>query len=143
MIYRVTVEDLPQVVDLAKWFYYKMNPEGGEFSAESWQNAWGQLLKNGQGFILRRGNTEAVGMILYPDPNDGKLCAGFGFWYVAEDDTSLASGILHQRMEDDLRRMGVSRIFFSNLINDRQQKVDRFLLHAGYRPVEVMYRKDL
>jgi hypothetical protein len=142
MIERVTVEDLPKVADLAKWFYYRMNPEGN-FSTEAWLKAWTHLLSSGSGLILRRGNLEAIGIILYPDPNDGLLAAGFGFWYVAADDDSLANGLLHQRLMDDLRAMGVNRSLFSNLIGPRYDRVGRFLLHAGYRPVEVVHRKDL
>lgn len=142
MIDRVTVEDLPKVIDLAKWFYCKMNPEG-EFSAEAFLGAWTRLLGTGSGLILRRGNLEAIGVILYPDPNDGKLAAGFGFWYVAGDDDSLANGVLHQRLMDELKAIGVKHSFFANRIGPRYDRVEKFLLHDGYRPQEVVFRKEL
>lgn len=142
MIEQVRVKDLSKVVDLAKWFYHKLNPEG-EFCAESFVSAWTYLLQGGMALILRRGESEAIGVILYPDPNDGKLAAGVGFWYFADEDHSLANGLLYHELEAALRARNVRKVFFSNLINHRSERVEKFLLHAGYRPVEVHFRKDL
>ena len=142
MISLVTVEELPKVVDLAQWFYCRLNPQG-EFSRESFLSAWTNILRGGMGFIMKRGDLEAIGVLIYPDPYDGKLAAGTAFWYVAGDDNSLACGMLHRELETALRKHGVSKIFFSNLIHFRYGRVEKFLLHAGYQPVEVHFRKDL
>jgi hypothetical protein len=148
MIATLKSSDLKEVVGLAKWFYLKMNPGAlDEFNSDAFIATWSKLIDSGIGIVVKRqgnsGIAEAIGMILYPDPNTGKMAAGFGFWYIAAEDDSLANGFLHERMEDELRERGIKRIFFSNLLNDRYDKVEKFLLHAGYRPVEVHFRKDL
>jgi hypothetical protein len=142
MITTATVEDLPKVLDLAKWFYCKVSPEG-EFSAEAFLKAWTHLLSTGSGLIMRRGDMEAIGVILYPDPNDGFLAAGFSFWYVAGDDNSLANGLLHNELMGKLKSLGVRRSFCANRLGPRYSRVEKFLLHDGYRPEEVVFRKDL
>lgn len=145
MISLATVEDLPRVTKLAAQFYTKLNPEGC-FNPDAFVATYSSLLASGSAVILKRDKDgtvlEAIAAILYADPYDGALAAGFGFWFIAGDDDSLANDLLHHRLEQELRRRGVVRQFTTALIGERQLRVERFLKAAGYRAVEVGYRKD-
>jgi len=141
-----TSEELPAVADLAKWYFYKCGSIG-EFDAGSFVTAWTDLLRSGAGYITKRTNgnpepQEAMGVLIYPDPNRGQRVAAATFWY-AQDDSSMASGLLHERTLREARERGAVGFYSTALINERYGKVSGFFLGSGYKPVEVHFYKEL
>lgn len=146
MITTVTAEELPRVAGLAGWFFHQTGSLG-EFDTASFIRSWTGLLHARLGFIMKRTNgtpepQEAIGVLLYPDPNTGKNVAATAFWY-AQDDNSLAGGLLHERVLREAKERGAVRFFVTGLLNQRFGRVEKFLLHAGYKPIEVHYYKDI
>lgn len=146
MIALATVDDLKQVADLGKQFYLKLH-QADRFHFKAFLAAWTQYLATGFGLIVKRTSDhevkEAVGMLFYDDPNDGAKSAANVFWYVSDDESSLASGLVYDRLEKEVRARGTVRMFMSNLVGERFEQVGNFLFHAGYVPVESHHRKDL
>lgn len=146
MITLATVEDLNHVADLGKGFYLKLNKSDG-FNFKAFVSAWTTYLITGFGLIVKRtvdhDVKEAVGTLFYDDPNDGVKSAQGSFWYVSDDDSSLASGLVYDRLEQEVVRHGARRLFISSQIGERFVKVGKFLSHAGFHPVEMIHRKDL
>jgi len=146
MIGIATADDLVGVADIASWYFYRCK-KLGEFNRDVFCSTWQRLLQSGIGLIIKRTNgtnvTEAIGVIVFPDPFDGKLAAQSAFWYVIEESKGLEGGMLHLEAERILVERGVERIFMTSLINQRECKVGQYLLKAGYMPLEVVYGKEL
>lgn len=146
MIGLATSGDLVGVADIASWYFYRCK-QLGEFDRNVWCSTWNKLLSTEAGLIIKRETTagvvEAIGVMIYPDPNDGKLAAYSAFWYLIEDSKGLEGGILYVELEGLLKERGIKRLFMTSLINQRDEKVSKYLLHAGYAPIEVVYGKEL
>jgi hypothetical protein len=146
MISLCTAAELPTVVDLAEWFYYQQQ-RPGKFDREVWVKIWTTMLDASIGFILQRTSegrpAEAIGVMLYPDPNNGQLAAYSGFWYITGESKSLAGGLLYHELERILKERGVQRFFMTALLNQRENKVSQYMLRSGFLPVEVLHVKEL
>lgn len=146
MIALCKAEELPTVVDLAEWFYYQQN-RPGKFDREVWVRTWATMLNSNIGFILQRTSegrpAEAIGVVLYPDPNDGHLAAYSGFWYVSGESKSLVGGLLYTELERLLKERGIIWLYITALTNQREEKVSKFFLHSGFQPMEVVWGKRL
>lgn len=145
MITLATIDDLAAVADIAAWYFHRSSPIG-EFDREVWCSTWNKLLASNAGLVLKRqgqdGPTEAIGVMLYPSPNDGKLSAYAAFWYIVEDAKALEGGLLHLELEKLLKERGLARLYMTSLVNQREGKVTKYLLHAGYTPIEVVWGKE-
>lgn len=146
MISLAAREDLVKVADIACWYFYQCR-KLGEFDREVWVKTWSLLLDSCAGLVLQRTNegqpAEAIGVLLYPDPNDGKLAAYSAFWYVADCTKGLSGGLLKAELERLLKERGVHRLYMTALTNHNDEKTERHLIRAGYQPIEVVYGKEL
>lgn len=146
MISLATVDELISVADIASWYFYKCK-KLGEFNREVFIATWNNLISTGAGMVIKRtsngGVVEGMGALIYPDPHDGALCACSAFWYVTDDAKGLEGGMLYLEVETILKERGIARFYMTSLINQRDEKVSKYLLHAGYKPIEVVYGKEL
>lgn len=146
MITEVTIDELPQVSDLARWYFYQCGLLG-EFNKHAFIKSWTTFLSSGIGFIVKRtgeeGIAEAIGVLIYPDPHDGQPAASTMFWYVTQEGESLAGGLLYQKVIEKCKTQGVVRMTIAALFNNRMHRVENFLIHAGFKPIEVHYVKEL
>ena len=146
MIARVESWELASVVDLAEWFYNQQN-RPGKFNRDVWIHTWTKLVDSGTALIMKRTfkdrTAEAIGTVIYADPNDGKMAAYSGFWYFNGEPKGLSGGLLYAELERQLKERGVMRLFITSLSNQRETKVARYLTHNGYQPMEVVYVKEL
>ncbi len=146
MISLATMDDMARVGGLAAWYFHKLGCIG-RFDGVSFMRSWQDLMRHGVGFIMQRTNGtpephEAMGVLIYPDPCTGQRVAATAFWY-AQDDISMAAGMLHERVQREAKERGAVRLFVAGMMNERYDKVAKYLLHAGYKPVEVHYVKEL
>lgn len=145
MIRLLQVDELEKVTDLAQWYFYQCKIPGS-FSKECFVKTWKNFIQTNVGLIIARlgdtGPVEAIGVLIYPDPNDGMLVASVVFWYVLQED-SLAKGLLYAKLEQHLRGMEIKRIYTTSLLNHRHDRVSSFLIHAGFSPFEVHFGKEL
>lgn len=147
MIGLATNDDLCGVADIAAWYFYRVK-KLGDFKREVFCSTWNNLINSSAGLVVKRTNggdgvVEGIGFLIYPDPHDGALSAYSAFWYVVEDAKGLEGGMLYLEAETILKQRGIERLYMTSLINQREEKVAKYLLHAGYSPIEVVYGKEL
>ena len=147
MIALATKEELVGMADIASYYFSKCKKIGG-FNRELFCSTWNNLIATGAGLIIKRtsngsGIVEGMGFLIYPDQFDQALSAYAAFWYIGDDFKGLEGGMLHLEVETILKERGITRLYMTSLINQRDGKVGRYLMHAGYQPLEVVYGKEL
>lgn len=132
---------------MASIYFYKCK-KMGEFKRDVFCSTWNNLISTGAGMVIKRtsngnGIVEGMGFLIYPDQFDLAPSAYAAFWYIGYDYKGLEAGMLHLEVEAILKERGVVRIYMTSLINQRDGKVSKYLMHAGYQPLEVVYGKEL
>lgn len=147
MIALATTGDMAGVADIASLYFYKVK-KLGEFRREVFCSTWNNLISTGAGLVIKRtsngsGIVEGMGFLIYPDQFDQAPSAYAAFWYVSEESKGLAGGMLHLEVEAILKERGIARIYMTSLLNHRNGTVSKYLMKAGYQPIEVVYGKEL
>ena len=104
---------------------------------------WNSLIDSGSGEIIglfNPGLCGALGYLIYPDINDGEICAIEAFWYVKKE--SRGSGIkLLTAFEERAIAAGSSKLIMVHLSNLMPEKLKRLYERTGYIPTEQHYMK--
>lgn len=143
----VTAINLPEVMQLGQSFF----DEGklpGAFDPEIAGATWAALIQSGAGVILAlRNNTGqmvgALGAIVFPDINDGKLVATEAFWYVLPGERHGGGLRLLHAFEEWAAARGAARLIMVHLLTLMPEKLAALYARRGYRPIETHYVKEL
>lgn len=119
----------------------------GVFCPEHFRRTWKRLIDSGMAVLMKRESGglihEAIGMILYKDPNTGDLSAGCAIWIVLRKPVGLEGGMLFLEMLNELKRRGISQVCMSVGLNGRFAQTRHMLESFGFKPVEVNFYKKL
>lgn len=146
MIKTVTKDELLELGYLGAEFYREANLPG-EVIPEVFARTWGILIDQGIGQmwkqVLGGRIAGAIGGILAPDLNDGKLIATETFWYVFRDFRGgLSGGKLYYTFENWAKQGGAKRITMGKL-EGIADHVGGFYERLGYTPRETTYMKEI
>lgn len=138
-------EDLLQCARLGELFY-REGALPGNLVPSIFMGNWKTLIESGTGRILGawRGAEflGALGVLVYPDINDGEIVAQEAFWYVHPNHRGIGMKLLDQSIED-LRREGVKRMTMVHLESLMPDRLKSLYERLGFRPVESHYAGDL
>lgn len=146
MIRLATVQDLPEVANLAEEFRRRSPLAITEFVPEMFCALWGEVFDKGIGVILVSVKDSAiVGAIAgtaHREPYNARVVLQEWFWIV--EDGSRGDGIkLYRAFERWGKEQKCDEIRMAYMLDSMPEKLKRFYEHAGFKPREVSYFKEL
>lgn len=147
MIRELTVDDLPQLTEMAQAFFV----EGklcGRFNPDSFVKGWSGLLGSRQGLLLgaeEQGLIVAtIGGILFPNLANGDLEATELHWYARPEHRGTGVGLrLLDEFEATARSRGSARVWMLHLTELNDAPMDQLYEWRGYRLKEKLFVKEL
>lgn len=141
----LTVDRLGEIARLGPQFFVEGSLPG-KFVPEIFINNWRSLIQNEMGILFGiekdRQIVGALGAVIFPDPNDGKLVATEMFWFVDKGHRGCGLGLL-DAFESWAKTAGVDRTILVHLENLTPRALERVYRSRGYRPIEVHYLKEI
>jgi hypothetical protein len=149
MIIPVTLETFQNtdLTELGKGFFSECKLPG-EFDLAVFRHNWSLMLAGNFGamwFLQKDGVTVgALGALLFPDINDGKLIATETFWYVLPKHRL---GIEAMKLLFSFEKWAMDRkavrVIMVHLKNQLSERLHGFYIARGYEETEVTYVKRL
>jgi len=141
------LDDLPVLANHGKDFYEEGHLPG-RFNRVVFIESWTKLLTSGLGRIFVYDDGEhilgAIGVILFPDINDGQLVAQEAFWYVVPSARKgLVGAQLVARFTEWAKDHGAARVIMVYLSQLMPDVVKSFYEHHGFVQTEISYVKEL
>ncbi|HEY2605567.1 MAG TPA: GNAT family N-acetyltransferase [Paraburkholderia sp.] len=146
--------DLDRVAAAAREFHAAsplLRENGGGFRLDHFREIWTQLLDGGGGVIFADFDesgashgaiTGLLGGVIHRGIYGDQLIAEEFFWFVRE--SHRGGGVrLYRRFEQWARERGAASIQMVHLFDSMPEKVARFYLRAGFKPIEMRYAKAL
>lgn len=150
MIREIAIDELGRVEDAAREFYAASHVLGS-FRIDHFRQIWEPLLTSGAGVIFASCDHEnkygaaldgVIGGVIHREIYGDALIAEEFFWFVREAHRG-AGVALYRRFEAWARERGAHSIQMAHLFDSMPEKVAKFYLRAGFKPVEMRYAKDL
>lgn len=149
MIRPATVEDLynKDLHRLGASFFAESGLPG-TFTSAVFIHNWTFLIENNKGVILLLIQDTAIvgalGAIIHPDINDGKVVAQEMFWFIGIESRGNIDAVrLFSAFEQWAVDNKASRICTACVCNEKMSKVRAFYERKGLVPKEVNFFKDL
>lgn len=148
MIRLLTGPELPLLLPTAHRFF----DEGriaGSLDEGLFIRTWAAHIKAGSGIVLvdetETGELKgSIGGFVVPDQFTGDIVAHEGYWYVNPQHRKGLTGVrLLREFEAEAARRGAKRILMIYIHQPQAAKFDKFYERAGYKPLEVVYSKEV
>ena len=138
---------LPALFDIALKFFAESKLPG-EFSPDSFMQAWTGFIKSGMGAIFAASEggkiIGAIGLMRYSDINTGVPQALEAFWYVEPEHREYGVGmLLLEQAEQWAIASHCKRLIMAAILIDGNERVQNFYRDNGFKAVEVNYVKEL
>lgn len=145
MIKEVKVEELPKVAEVGKIFFEESNLPG-KIDPEIFCKNWKTLIGIGMGKIIglyRDGEfIGALGFLITPDINDGKLVATETFWFVSPKFRGQGIKLLLFFIKH-AKEIGCVRVIMMHLFNSHSEQLSKLYENLGFSAIEKHYLKNL
>lgn len=127
--------------------FYKEAGLPGTFIPEVFIMTWTKLLMDKVGVILYSEKENkpagAIGGIIYPDPNDGRLIAMEMFWFVHPEYRGAKNGVfLYKAFEEWAKNQKAEKLIMVAL-EGPYSSVGDFYLNQGFKILETQYIKEI
>ena len=148
MIRRLEPAELPRLECGAREFY-QASAFLGDFDIATFCKVWDQLLSGSTAAIFadvaETGRVNgALGGIIHRELYGARLIADEFFWFMRPDSRETLAGVrLYFAFEQWARAQGAAEIQMCHLLDSMPEKVARFYLRQGYKPIEMRFAKAL
>ncbi len=146
-IREASISELGKVGPFAEEFCASSRHLSG-FDKEVFVKSWTAIITAGFGTILLLVDGDeihgAIGGLVYPCMNSGKMTATETFWFVSEVHRGSLAGVkLYKRFEQWVRGKGCSQLRMGHMTDLMPEKVKGFYISQGFTEIEVTYSKEL
>jgi hypothetical protein len=123
------------------------NGQWAMFNPESFRKMWSIWMELEMAVVMKRESggelKEAMGAIIYENPNTGVKEGSVNFWFVKPNQTGLVKGMVFMELCKELKIRGVRFMTIASNLDKNHRKVSRFLESVGFKPVDVTWKMEI
>lgn len=148
MVRRLTVLDIPALCAFGTQNYKEIKPLDGEFDPDYFAPRWEAAIRDNLGVVWVKefdGEWVAIlGAAFIPHPFNGKPIAQSQFWFCRPAFRGNGAGVeVFSHFHHEAESRGCKSILMGHPGEVNKDFGAAFFLHNGFKPVEILYQKDL